>query len=152
MAASSPVRSQLLDQQEPRFRQLSAALAAHWPEYLMESAGLGLFMISACVFTVLLEHPASPLRQAIPDPLPRRALIGLAMGLTAVGIIYSPWGKQSGAHLNPSVTLSFFLLGKVRPWDAFFYSAAQFAGGVLGVVVARRCWVWRFPTSTSITP
>ena len=29
----------------------------HLPEYLMEAALLGLFMISACTFTVLLEHP-----------------------------------------------------------------------------------------------
>ena len=50
--------------------------------------------------------------------------MGLAMGLTAIGIIYSPWGKQSGAHLNPAVTLTFFRLGKVAPWDAVFYVAS----------------------------
>ena len=109
---------------------------AHWPEYLMEAAGLGIFMVSACVFTALLEHPASPARQAIADPLARRILVGLAMGLTAVGLIYSPWGRRSGAHLNPSVTLSFFRLGKVRGRDAAFYVLFQFAGGVAGVLVA----------------
>ena len=102
----------------------------------MEAAGLGLFMISACVFGTLLEHPASPVRQAIADPVLRRFLIGLAMGLTAVSIIYSPWGKQSGAHLNPSVTLTFFRLGKVAPWDALFYVVAQFVGGLAGVLLA----------------
>ena len=61
--------------------------------------------------------------------------MGLAMGLTAIGIIYSPWGKQSGAHLNPAVTLTFFRLGKVAPWDAAFYVIAQFAGGVAGVAL-----------------
>ena len=30
------------------------ALGAHWPEYLMEAAGLGIFMVSACMFTALL--------------------------------------------------------------------------------------------------
>lgn len=100
----------------------------------MEAAGLGIFMVSACVFTAVLEHPASPARQALADPLLRRILIGVAMGLTAVGIIYSPWGKQSGAHLNPSVTLSFFRLGKVKPWDALFYTLSQFAGGLAGVL------------------
>lgn len=112
------------------------ALTRHWPEYLMEAAGLGIFMISACVFVVILEHPASPVRQSISDPLLRRMLIGLAMGLTAIGIIYSPWGKQSGAHINPSVTLTFLRLGKVKLWDALFYIMAQFAGAIAGVLVA----------------
>ena len=62
--------------------------------------------------------------------------MGLAMGLTAVAIVYSPWGKQSGAHLNPAVTLAFFRLGKIAPWDTLFYVLAQFAGGVIGVAVA----------------
>jgi len=112
------------------------ALKRHWPEYLMEAAGLGLFMISACVFGVLLEHSDSPARQAILDPALRHLLTGIAMGLTAISIIYSPWGKQSGAHLNPSVTLTFLRLGKVERWDAFFYVVAQFAGGIVGVLLA----------------
>jgi aquaporin Z len=58
------------------------------------------------------------------------------MGLTALAIFYSPWGKQSGAHINPSVTLTFFRLRKIRFWDALFYVAAQFAGAVLGVFLA----------------
>ncbi len=113
-----------------------AALARHWPEYLIEAAGLGAFMVLACGVTVLLEHPASPPHQAIADPLARRMLIGLAMGLTAVGIIYSPWGKRSGAHINPVVTFTFWRLRKVASWDAVFYGASQFAGGLAGVLLA----------------
>lgn len=111
------------------------ALAAHWPEYLMEAWGLGIFMVSAGLVVTALEHPASPLHRAIADADGRRALIGIAMGLTAVGIIYSPWGRQSGAHLNPAVTLSFLRLGKVRPADALFYALAQAVGGLLGVLL-----------------
>jgi aquaporin Z len=113
-----------------------AVLRRHWPEYLMEAAGLGIFMVSACLFDVLIEHPASPLRQAIGDSLARRMLMGVAMGLTAIAIIYSPWGMQSGAHLNPAVTLSFLRLGKVGAWDGFFYILAQFAGGFAGILLA----------------
>jgi aquaporin Z len=102
----------------------------------MEAAGLGLFMLSACAFGTLLESPASPVRQALPDPFVRRFLMGLAMAVTAINIIYSPWGKQSGAHLNPSVTLTFFRLGKVASWDALFYVTAQFIGGMAGVLLA----------------
>jgi len=115
---------------------MRAALTHHWPEYLMEAAGLGIFMLAACTFATLLEHPASPVRQAISDPILRRLLIGLAMGLTAISLIYSPWGKQSGAHLNPSLTLTFWRLGKVASWDALLYIAAQFVGGMLGVPLA----------------
>ncbi len=113
-----------------------AAARKHWPEYLMEAAGLGCFMLSACLFTALLEYPGSPVRKAIPDPFLRRVLIGLAMGFTAIALIYSPWGQRSGAHLNPGVTLTFLSLGKIDGWDAFFYVAAQFAGGLLGVMLA----------------
>ena len=100
----------------------------------MEAWGLGTFMISAGAFVTLIEYPGSPVQQAIADPDIRRALIGLAMGLTAIGIIYSPWGQRSGAHINPSVTLTFLRLGKVAPWDAAFYIIAQFIGGTLGVL------------------
>ena len=112
------------------------ALQQHWPEYLMEAAELGSFMISACVFTALFEHPASPVHALLPDATLRRVFIGIAMGLTAISIFYSPWGKRSGAHLNPAVTLTFFSLGKIGGWDALFYAAAQFAGGIAGVGAA----------------
>ncbi len=100
----------------------------------MEAGLLGAFMVSACIFGALYEFPHSPVRQAITSQLFRRMLMGISMGLTAIAIIYSPWGKQSGAHINPSVTFTFFRLGKVKLWDAIFYIAAQFTGAVLGVL------------------
>ncbi len=110
------------------------SLRAHWPEYLMEAALLGAFMVSACIFGALYEFPQSPVHQAIHSSLLRRLLMGISMGMTAVAIIYSPWGKQSGAHINPSVTVTFFRLGKVKFWDALFYMASQFIGAITGVL------------------
>ena len=117
-------------------RTSSDIVREHWPEYLMEAAGLGLFMISAAVVTALLEYPHSPLYDLLPNPIIRRVLTGMAMGLTAIGIIYSPWGKRSGAHLNPAVTVTFLRLGKIHGLDAFFYVLAQFVGGVMGLLGA----------------
>lgn len=114
------------------------ALRLHWPEYFIEGALLGLFMVSATLVTALFEYPGSPVHSAIPSGAIRRALIGLVMGLTAVGLIYSPWGQQSGAHMNPATTLTFLRLGKVQPWDAIFYVAAQFIGGILGVLFSKK--------------
>jgi aquaporin Z len=111
------------------------SLKHHWPEYLMEAAALGIFMISAGVFTVLFEYPGSPVHQAMPNADVRRALIGVAMGVTAMGLIYCPWGKRSGAHMNPAVTLAFLRLGKIPIWDALFYIIFQFLGGLAGVLL-----------------
>ena len=107
-----------------------------WTAYAIETASLGCFMVSALVFTALLEHPASPAAAAIPHAVVRRALIGIAMGLTAAALIYSPWGQRSGAHLNPSVTLAYLRLGKINRRDALLYIAAQFAGGIGGIALA----------------
>ena len=122
------------------FARAISAATKHWPEYLIEAACLGLFMVSACSFTVLLQHPGSAIRQMLPSAFVRRLLTGIAMGLTAIALIYSPWGKQSGAHLNPSITLTFCRLGKIEPWDAWFYVVAQFVGGTMGVIVSAFVW------------
>lgn len=104
----------------------------------MEAWGLGTFMVSACVFGAVYEFPGSAVRQAIDSDLLRRMLMGISMGLTAIAIIYSPWGKQSGAHINPSVTLTFVRLGKIKALDALAYVLAQFAGAALGVWLVAR--------------
>jgi len=115
---------------------MTEALKRHWPEYLIEAACLGLFMISAFTFASILEHPNSPVHQAIQAPTLRRLLMGLAMGSTAVAIVYSPWGMQSGAHINPAITLTFFKLGKIAKWDTLIYVVSQFIGAALGAVIA----------------
>lgn len=111
------------------------ALQGHWPEYLIEGWALGMFMISAGLVTTLFDYPRSPVNQALHDGDLQRVLTGICMGLTAMALIYSPWGKRSGAHMNPAVTLTFLRLGHVAPWDAVFYIVAQFIGGTLGVFV-----------------
>jgi aquaporin Z len=114
-----------------------ASLALHWPEYLMEVGELALYMFVTCAIATLLQHPASPVRQVVNSPLARRALMGAVMGVTIAAIVLSPWGKQSGGHFNPAITVTFYRLGKVEFWDLCFYVIAQFAGAVLGVCVAR---------------
>jgi len=104
--------------------------------FAMDGALLGLFMISACVSVTLIEHPASVLRQHLPSDFLRRALVGFAMGVTALVLIYSPWGKRSGALMNPAMTVAFVRLGKLEPRDALGYVVAQFVGGTAGVLLS----------------
>jgi len=86
-------------------------------------------MLSACVFTVLLAP--------IPNPWLSRAIMGIAMSLTAIAIIKSPMGKASGAHFNPAITLTFYRLGKIDAFDATFYILFQFLGGIFGVWISK---------------
>lgn len=111
-------------------------LRRNWPEYLIEAWALGTFMLSAAVFTTLIDRPGALIHDRLADSDLRRMLIGIAMGATAIVLIYSPWGQRSGAHMNPAVTLTFLRLGRIRGMDAVGYIAAQFIGGIAGVVVA----------------
>jgi aquaporin Z len=116
-------------------------LTEHWPEYAIEAFCLGAFMVSATGFATLLQHPGSPLSTWSAAPVVQRLPMGLAMGLTLIAIVYSPFGARSGAHMNPALTLTFLRLGKVHAIDAAGYIAGQFAGGVLGIVAAT--WMLR---------
>jgi aquaporin Z len=141
------MRSSSNTPERPRIEQQDAAgdkatlgaadsLRLHWPEYLMETAEAGLYLFSACAFATLLWHPASPLRQYLPNDSVRRILMGSAMGATIIAIVLTPWGKQSGAHFNPAVTFAFYRLKKMAPWDAVFYCTGQLLGAVGGVALA----------------
>ena len=112
------------------------AFNRHWLLYIFEGAELAIFMISACASTVILFDPSYPVLHLLPSAIIRRLLMGIAMGATAVFIIHSPMGKQSGAHFNPAITLSYLRLGKIAGWDAAFYVVFQFIGGVSGVAVS----------------
>ncbi len=110
---------------------LLSAWRRHWPHYVAEALGVSFFVGCSGLLTMLVEHPASPVHQALPDSaLLRRAVLGPAVGLVLVLIVYSPWGKRSGAHINPAVTLAFWQLGKIRAADAAWYVLAQVAGAL----------------------
>jgi aquaporin Z len=102
-------------------------------KYFDEARGLGLFMISAAFFDALFQYPGSPLRHLIASAFLRRFLVGLAMGLTALYIFTSKFGRQSGAYINPAVTLVRYRLGDIKLVDAIGYTIFQLIGGSLGV-------------------
>jgi len=114
-----------------------SSLRQHWPEYLMEVGEVAFYLCVACLVATLLQHPASIVRQFVSSGVVRRALMGLAMGATAIAIVMSPWGKRSGGHFNPAITFAFYRLRKLGSYDMGFYVLAQFMGAIIGVAVAR---------------
>ncbi|NCW79358.1 MAG: hypothetical protein EBW08_00450 [Pelagibacteraceae bacterium] len=59
----------------------------------------------------------------------------LAIGFTLVFLIIT-FGKRSGAHFNPAVTLVMLLLNKIKKNEAFFYVIMQLTGACVGVILA----------------
>jgi len=102
----------------------------------MELFEMGLYLYFTCVFATLFQHPVSPFRHLLPNETVRRACFGISVGVSIAAMALTPWGKQSGGHLNPAMTFAFFRLGKVRLWDAIFYGLAQFVGATAGVALA----------------
>jgi aquaporin Z len=114
---------------------MKPAVGINWKVYLIEAWGLGLFMLSASFFVVLIEHPYFLVNSIIPSSFIRRIFIGAAMGLTAVLIIYSKWGKLSGSHINPAVTLANYSLNRISLQDAIGYIVAQIAGATVAMLL-----------------
>ncbi len=104
----------------------------------MEGTEIAVLMLSTCICGALIYSRDSPLLAVTPSPVSRSILMGISIATTTFLIIRSPFGRRTGAHFNPAVTLTFFWLGRVHRWDATCYVVAQFTGAVAGVLVADR--------------
>jgi aquaporin Z len=102
----------------------------------MEAVELGLLMISICLTGALVYSKGSPLRQFSLSLTAKSFLMGGIIALSTFLIIRSPYGRRSGAHLNPAITLAYLWLDRIHRWDAVSYIIAQFTGGLVGVFLA----------------
>jgi len=82
----------------------------------------------------------SPVRRVVPDQSTRLLLTGLLFAGTGSLMAVSPWGRRSGAHLNPVVTLAFWVQGKVHVHDVAGYVIAQLLGAVTGTAAVLALW------------
>jgi aquaporin Z len=105
-----------------------------WRLFVSEFLGTAL-LVAAGVSVVILDFGAgSPVAALLPEAGTRRLITGFLFGAIGGTIALSPVGKISGAHINPVVTLAFWLKGKMRPAHALGYAAAQLAGGIAGAL------------------
>lgn len=112
----------------------------HWIEYGCEFFGTALLLFIGLSAVSLNFGAGSPVLQWIPSENVRRLLTGLIFAGGATAVVYSPLGLRSGGHINPAVTLSFYLLGRVKTPDAVLYAIAQCAGAVLGTFFVMLAW------------
>ena len=114
--------------------------AWHWPEYGAELAGTAWNVFVGLSAVVFNFAPGMPGARLIPDASLRLWVTGLIFAGSGSLFTISPWGRLSGAHLNPSVTLAFWAHGKMRWHDGVGYLVAQFVGGVAGAGLLALCW------------
>ncbi len=107
------------------------SLKIHWRTYTMELFGLAGFVLVAGLVTIFLEHPDLPVMKGElkNSSLLRRVPLAIVLGIY-VTVVVLLFGKKSGAHVNPSVTWTFYRLGKINFKDALFYTIAQFTGAI----------------------
>jgi aquaporin Z len=85
-----------------------------WKLFAAQAIGTGLlifFGISAVIFN---WGEGSVVAKLIPSESTRRLLTGFMFGSVGCLVTISPVGKISGAHINPAVTLAFWLRGKIK--------------------------------------
>ncbi len=105
-----------------------------WSLFASEFLGTALLVGIGVSFVILDFGNNSPIVNFIPDPGIRRAITGFLFGLTGALIAVSWIGKESGAHINPAVTLAFWLRGKISNAHAIGYMFFQLLGGITGAL------------------
>ena len=105
-----------------------------WQLFCAELIGTAVLVLVGLSLVILMFGTGSPIAQLLPNEGARRLITGFLFGTTGALIALSPVGKESGAHINPIVTLGFWLMGKLDAPIALGYVFAQLAGAIAGAV------------------
>ena len=105
-----------------------------WRLFLSELIGTALLLLVGLSLVILMFGAGSPIADIVPSIKLRQVITGFLWGCWGGSIALSAVGKISGAHINPAVTLGFWLLRKIDTRVALGYVLAQLVGGILGSV------------------
>ena len=100
--------------------------------FISEFLGTGLLLFGGLSVVIFMFGTGSPVEQLIPDIKVRQTITGFLFGSTGALIALSPIGKVSGAHINPAVTMVFWLFRKIEGRLAITYVLAQLTGAIVG--------------------
>ncbi len=112
----------------------------HWQEYGAEFLGTA-FLIFVGLSAVVFDFSQHlPLATLLPDASARRLITGLLFAGSGSLMAISPLGKLSGAHINPAVSLAFWVHGKMHRLDFLGYVVSQFLGATFGALLLVLVW------------
>lgn len=109
---------------------------------LSELIGTALLVGVGLSIVIVDFAPHGPLASLVPSVAARRALTGLLFGATGMSIALSPVGKVSGAHINPVISLAFWIEGSLPGRAVVPYMASQLVGAVIGAVPLLAWGAW----------
>jgi glycerol uptake facilitator-like aquaporin len=112
----------------------------HWREWLSEFAATAVLLLVMVTTFRVLFGAGSPLARMVPSAGGRLVVGALVSGVTVGLLIVSPFGRRSGGHMNPAVSVAFWVMGALPGRDTAAYVAVQLAGSVAGVTVGRLLW------------
>ena len=125
---------------QPPALQRPAQPGWHLPEWTAESLGTFLLVLGGLSAVCLDFGRGSPIPHLIPSISLRLLITGLLFAGCGSLIAITPFGRLSGAHINPCVTLAFWVGGHISRADLLGYWAGQFSGAVAGDLVLRLLW------------
>jgi aquaporin Z len=108
----------------------------HIEEYASEFVGTAFHILALVAVVGIMFGPLSPIVHAIPSQGLRLFLAGLMIGGSGALVAISPLGRLSGGHINPAISLGFWMQGRMHSRDLIGYVVSQMAGGALGVAAA----------------
>lgn len=103
-----------------------------WRLFFAELVGTALLLLVGLSIVIFMFGANSPAMQFLPGVKSRQAITGFLFGGTGALIAISTIGKVSGAHINPVVTMTFWLFKKIDFKTAVIYVLGQMTGAVLG--------------------
>ena len=123
-----------------------------WRACAAEFAGTFFMVAWGLSAVVFMMSASTPIRSLMPEYRARLLLTGILFAAGGTLVVYSPLGQRSGGHINPAVSLTFWILGKMGGRDMAFYSMAQFMGGVAGAELVKFLWGgWATSVNTGAT-
>ena len=105
-----------------------------WRLFFSEFIGTALLVFGGLSVVILMFGDGSPMARLLPNELVRTTLSALLFGTIGSAIAVSWIGKESGAHINPAVTMAFWLMRKLDLRAASGYIVAQLLGACAGAL------------------
>ena len=101
---------------------------------MAEGLGTSILVLGGLSAVCLNFGSGSPMLHLLPSESVRLLFTGLLFAGTGSLVAISPFGRLSGAHLNPSVTIAFWSSGHVSRSDLLGYLGSQILGALVGAV------------------